>query len=82
MLGRIFFAWYQGSSLDSNSKMWRLYADILNVLSFFIDLTSPYFPRAFSIYFVSMSGLMRVIFLINLICPIKTHVNFVSQLLV
>ena len=61
MVGRIAFAWYQGTSLDSNSKMWRLYADILNDLSFFVDLTSPYFPRQFSIYFVSFSGLIRSI---------------------
>ena len=24
MIGRILFAWYQGTLLDSNSKMWRL----------------------------------------------------------
>jgi hypothetical protein len=60
MIGRILFAYYQGSSLDSNSKMWRLYADILNDFSFFVDLTTPFFPRAYSIYFVSFSSLLRV----------------------
>jgi hypothetical protein len=62
MIGRILFAWYQGTSLDSNSKMWRLYADILNDLSFFVDLSTSYFSKSFSIYFVSFSGLLRVIF--------------------
>ncbi|CAF0769041.1 unnamed protein product [Brachionus calyciflorus] len=61
MFGRILFAWYQGSSLDSNSKMWRLYADILNDFSFFVDLTTPYFARSYSIYFISFSGLLRSI---------------------
>ena len=60
MIGRIVFAWSQGSSLDSNSKMWRLYADILNDLSFLVDLTTPFFARAYSIYFVSFSSLLRV----------------------
>ncbi|RMZ94594.1 hypothetical protein BpHYR1_036278 [Brachionus plicatilis] len=61
MAGRIIFAWYQGSSLDSNSKMWRLYADILNDFSFFVDLVTPYFAKSYSIYFISFSGLLRSI---------------------
>lgn len=60
MIGRILFAWYQGSSLDSNSKMWRLYADILNDFSFFVDLVTPYFAKSYSIYIISFSGLLRV----------------------
>ena len=64
MIGRIVFAWYQGSSLDSNSKMWRLYADILNDFSFFVDLVTPYFAKSYSIYFISFSGLLRV-YLLN-----------------
>ena len=52
MMGRILFAWYQGSSLDSNSKMWRLYADVLNDISFFVDLLSPMFSKGYSIYFI------------------------------
>jgi hypothetical protein len=61
MMGRILFAWYQGSSLDSNCKMWRLYADILNDFSFFVDLLSPMFSKGYSIYFISLSGLLRSI---------------------
>jgi hypothetical protein len=60
MTGRILFAWYQGSSLDSNSKMWRLYADILNDFSFCVDLLTPLFARTYSMYFISFSGLLRV----------------------
>lgn len=32
MLGGILFTFYQGSSLDSNAKMWRLVADLMNDL--------------------------------------------------
>ncbi|KAM3230155.1 hypothetical protein ACQJBY_060760 [Aegilops geniculata] len=32
MLGGILFAFYQGSNLDSNAKMWRLVADFMNDL--------------------------------------------------
>lgn len=62
MTGRILFAWYQGSFLDSNSKMWRLYADILNDFSFFVDLMTPMVDKAFTIYFLSFAGLLRVSF--------------------
>ena len=61
MTGKIFFAWYQGSSLDSNCKMWRLYADVLNDISFLVDLLSPMFSKEYSIYFISLSGLLRSI---------------------
>ena len=61
MSGKILFAWYQGSSLDSNCKMWRIYADILNDFSFFVDLVSPMFAKCYSIYFISFSGLLRSI---------------------
>jgi hypothetical protein len=60
MTGRILFAYYQGTSLDSNSKMWRLYADILNDFSFLVDLVTPFFARQHSIYFISFAGLLRV----------------------
>lgn len=32
MLGGILFTFYQGSNLDSNAKMWRLVADLMNDL--------------------------------------------------
>ncbi|KAG8661645.1 hypothetical protein MANES_01G027700v8 [Manihot esculenta] len=33
MLGGILFTFYQGSNLDSNAKMWRLVADLMNDLA-------------------------------------------------
>jgi hypothetical protein len=65
MIGRIVFAWHQGTLLDSNSKMWRFYADILNDLSFIVDLLTPVFFKAYSIYFISLAGLLRVSFLFD-----------------
>ena len=41
MLGRILFAYIQGTKMDSDCKRWRLFADIANDLSFGIDLVSP-----------------------------------------
>ncbi|KAL3080185.1 hypothetical protein niasHS_013857 [Heterodera schachtii] len=37
MLARIAFAWAKGTRLDSDCKRWRLFADLLNDASFFID---------------------------------------------
>jgi hypothetical protein len=61
MTGRIIFAWYQGSLLDSNSKMWRLYADILNDFSFLVDLLTPLFSKSYTIFLMSFSGLLKSI---------------------
>ncbi|XP_072163272.1 RUS family member 1-like [Diadema setosum] len=47
MTGRIVFAWYQGSSLDSDAKRWRLFADIMNDAAIFIELVSGLFPQFF-----------------------------------
>ncbi|XP_022131285.1 protein root UVB sensitive 3 [Momordica charantia] len=47
MLGGILFTFYQGSNLDSNAKMWRLVADLMNDLGMLMDLVSPLFPSAF-----------------------------------
>ncbi|KAK7274955.1 hypothetical protein RIF29_16057 [Crotalaria pallida] len=49
MLGGILFTFYQGSNLDSNAKMWRLVADLMNDLGMLMDLISPLFPSAFVI---------------------------------
>ncbi|CAF3658262.1 unnamed protein product [Rotaria socialis] len=45
MLGRILFAWFHGTGLDSNLKMWRFYADILNDLAISLDLIAPFFKH-------------------------------------
>ncbi|PIN11121.1 hypothetical protein CDL12_16281 [Handroanthus impetiginosus] len=47
MLGGILFTFYQGANLDSNAKMWRLVADLMNDLGMLMDLVSPLFPSAF-----------------------------------
>uniref|UniRef100_A0ACD5TV74 Uncharacterized protein n=1 Tax=Avena sativa TaxID=4498 RepID=A0ACD5TV74_AVESA len=46
MLGSILFAFYQGSNLDSDAKMWRLVADFMNDLGMLMDLLSPLFPSS------------------------------------
>ncbi|XP_035660501.1 RUS family member 1-like isoform X2 [Branchiostoma floridae] len=48
MLGRILFAWLQGTSLDCDAKRWRLFADIVNDFSIFLELVAPAFPLFFT----------------------------------
>ncbi|XP_047959944.1 protein root UVB sensitive 3 [Salvia hispanica] len=47
MLGGVLFTFYRGADLDSNAKMWRLVADLMNDLGMLMDLLSPLFPSAF-----------------------------------
>ncbi|GFZ10904.1 root UVB sensitive protein [Actinidia rufa] len=58
MLGGILFTFYQGSNLDSNAKMWRLIADLMNDLGMLMDLVSPLFPSAF-VFIVCLGSLSR-----------------------
>ncbi|XP_024193128.1 protein root UVB sensitive 3 isoform X2 [Rosa chinensis] len=58
MLGGILFTFYQGSNLDSNAKMWRLVADLMNDLAMLMDLVSPLFPSAF-VFVVCLGSLSR-----------------------
>ncbi|XP_023773240.1 protein root UVB sensitive 3 isoform X2 [Lactuca sativa] len=58
MLGGVMFTFYQGSNLDSNAKMWRLVADLMNDLGMLMDLVSPLFPSAF-IFIVCIGSLSR-----------------------
>ncbi|CAN8305290.1 unnamed protein product [Cochlearia groenlandica] len=58
MLGGILFTFYQGSNLDSNAKMWRLVADLMNDIGMLMDLLSPLFPSAF-ILVVCLGSLSR-----------------------
>ncbi|ANM57716.1 Root UVB sensitive family [Arabidopsis thaliana x Arabidopsis arenosa] len=58
MLGGILFTFYQGSNLDSNAKMWRLVADLMNDIGMLMDLLSPLFPSAF-IVVVCLGSLSR-----------------------
>ena len=38
-----------GTDLDNNVKQWRLFADILNDVSIFIELLAPMFPATFTL---------------------------------
>ncbi|KAL6983341.1 Protein root UVB sensitive 3 [Sarracenia purpurea var. burkii] len=58
MLGGVLFTCYQGSNLDSNAKMFRLIADLMNDLGMFMDLVSPLFPSAF-VFIVCLGSLSR-----------------------
>ncbi|XP_019059333.1 PREDICTED: protein root UVB sensitive 3 isoform X4 [Tarenaya hassleriana] len=58
MLGGILFTFYQGSNLDSNAKMWRLVADLMNDIGMLMDLLSPLFPSAFLVI-VCLGSLSR-----------------------
>ncbi|KAJ4710746.1 protein root UVB sensitive 3 [Melia azedarach] len=58
MLGSVLFTFYQGSNLDSNAKMWRLVADLMNDLGMLMDLLSPLFPSAF-VFVVCLGSLSR-----------------------
>ncbi|XP_062111453.1 protein root UVB sensitive 3 isoform X9 [Humulus lupulus] len=49
---------FEGSNLDSNAKMWRLVADLMNDLGMLMDLTSPLFPSAF-VFLVCLGSLSR-----------------------
>ncbi|XP_067141144.1 RUS family member 1 [Centruroides vittatus] len=48
MVGRILFAWMNGSNLDCDPKKWRLFADFLNDVAIFIDLLSPFMKSIFT----------------------------------
>ncbi|KAK6133898.1 hypothetical protein DH2020_032359 [Rehmannia glutinosa] len=58
MLGGVLFTFYQGSNLDSNAKMWRLVADLMNDLGMLMDLVSPLFPSAF-VFIVCLGSISR-----------------------
>lgn len=45
MIGRIVFAWFEGTSLDGNCKKWRLFADALNDMAMFLELLLPTFVQ-------------------------------------
>ncbi|KAK4430078.1 protein root UVB sensitive 3 [Sesamum alatum] len=58
MLGGVLFTFYQGANLDSNAKMWRLVADLMNDLGMLMDLVSPLFPSAF-LFIVCLGSISR-----------------------
>ncbi|KAK3587237.1 hypothetical protein CHS0354_030424 [Potamilus streckersoni] len=60
MLGRILFAWFQGSNLDCDAKRWRLFADVLNDLAIFIEILAPNFPPFFT-FMICTAGTFKSI---------------------
>ncbi|XP_073155994.1 protein root UVB sensitive 3 [Henckelia pumila] len=58
MLGGILFTFYQGANLDSNAKMWRLVADLMNDLGMLMDLVSPLFQSAI-VFIVCLGSISR-----------------------
>ncbi|KAJ8912907.1 hypothetical protein NQ315_017237 [Exocentrus adspersus] len=60
MIGRIFFAWWKGSNLDSDCKKWRLFADILNDAAMSIELCIPLFTK-FSMPILCVTSAMKSI---------------------
>lgn len=58
MLGSILFAYLRGSSLDSECKKWRLFADVVNDVSFLVDLVS-FHSKSLFLPLQCFSGLMR-----------------------
>ncbi|KAG5881575.1 hypothetical protein JTB14_035019 [Gonioctena quinquepunctata] len=60
MLGRIVFAWWKGSGLDSDCKKWRLFADILNDVAMSIELFLP-LVSTFSMQILCVTSVMKSI---------------------
>lgn len=60
MLGRIMFAWLQGTNLDCNAKRCRLMADIMNDFAIFLEIVAPIIPGLFTII-VCFAGLCKSI---------------------
>ncbi|CAH2229661.1 jg18845 [Pararge aegeria aegeria] len=59
-LGRILFAYSHGSSLDSYSKKWRLYADTLNDAAMCIEIALPLFG-GYTTFALCVSTVMKSI---------------------
>ncbi|XP_060758165.1 RUS1 family protein C16orf58 homolog isoform X2 [Neoarius graeffei] len=60
MLGRILFAWFKGSKLDSEAKKWRLFADVLNDVAMLMEIAAPHFPPFFTLI-VCIAGVFKSI---------------------
>ncbi|WAR01231.1 RUSF1-like protein [Mya arenaria] len=60
MMGRILFAWMQGTNLDCDAKRWRLFADIINDIAICLDILGPHFPAMFT-FIVCVSGVLKSI---------------------
>ncbi|XP_014679198.1 PREDICTED: RUS1 family protein C16orf58 homolog [Priapulus caudatus] len=61
MVGRIMFAWLRGSSLDSDCKRWRLFADYMNDTAICLELIASMVSKSFFRLIVCVSGLCRAL---------------------
>ncbi|KAL5970153.1 RUS family member 1 [Taenia solium] len=60
MVGRIVFAGWQGVNLDSQCKQWRMFADVLNDVAFFLELLSLHAVSFFPLI-VCISSVLRAL---------------------
>lgn len=61
MIARIVFAWARGSRLDSDNKRWRLVADLLNDVSFMLELLAANLSQLFFTPFACVVALLRAV---------------------
>ncbi|KAI5742359.1 hypothetical protein M8J77_006498 [Diaphorina citri] len=57
MIGRILFAWWEGTILDADCKRWRILADLINDVAMCVELMLPLFPQSCVIYALALSSL-------------------------
>ncbi|KAI9550820.1 hypothetical protein GHT06_004673 [Daphnia sinensis] len=60
MIGRILFAWCNGTKLDADSKKWRFFADLLNDCALSLELCAPYAVAAVGGSNGAMTGILCV----------------------
>ncbi|KAK4030186.1 hypothetical protein OUZ56_023163 [Daphnia magna] len=60
MVGRILFAWCNGTKLDADSKKWRFFADLLNDCALSLELCAPYAVAAVGGSNGAMTGILCV----------------------
>ncbi|XP_015116721.1 RUS1 family protein C16orf58 homolog isoform X2 [Diachasma alloeum] len=61
MIGRILFAWWNGSQLDAQCKKWRIFADVLNDIAMGIELLLPYFSTTYTTLILCATTSMKSI---------------------
>ncbi|XP_063974066.1 RUS family member 1 isoform X2 [Diachasmimorpha longicaudata] len=61
MIGRILFAWWNGSQLDAQCKKWRIFADVLNDIAMGIELLLPYFSKTSTTFILCATTSMKSI---------------------
>lgn len=59
MIGSLLFATLQCTKMDSDSKRWRLFADLLNDVAICVDLASQYLSSTWFMLAQCSSGILR-----------------------